>query len=70
MRGVRTDFAVDGVEKFKSKKLSARVDDCPNCGAPIKTEKEKIGLKSRNLEQIRRMSVDKKPPPHLFRGGF
>ena len=50
-----TDFVVDGVEK------SARVDNCPNCGAPIKTKKEKIGLKSRNLEQVRRMSVDKRP---------
>ena len=49
-----TDFVVDGVEKFESKEVSARVDNCPNCGAPIKTEKEKIGLKSRNLEQVRR----------------
>tara|TARA_B100000678_G_scaffold263559_1_gene246453 strand:+ start:366 stop:602 length:237 start_codon:yes stop_codon:yes gene_type:complete len=56
-----TDFVVDGVEKFESKEVSARVDNCPNCGAPIKTEKEKIGLKSRNLEQVRRMSVDKQP---------
>jgi len=55
----RTDFVVDGVEKFESKEVSARVDNCPNCGAPIKTEMEKIGLKSRNLEQVRRMSVDK-----------
>ena len=56
-----TDFVADGVEKFESKEVSARVANCPHCGAPIETEKEKIGLKSRNLEQVRRMSVDKRP---------
>ena len=56
-----TDLLVDGVEKFESKEVNARVDKCPNCGAPIKTKKEKINLKSRNLEQVRRMSVDKRP---------
>ena len=30
-------------------------------GAGLMTEKEKIDLKSRNLEQVRRMSVDKRP---------
>ena len=30
-------------------------------GAGLMTEKEKIGSKSRNLEQVRRMSVDKRP---------
>ena len=33
-----TDCVVDGVEKFESKEVNARVDDCPNCGAPIKTK--------------------------------
>jgi len=30
-------------------------------GAGLMTKKEKIGSKSRNLEQVRRMSVDKRP---------
>ena len=30
-------------------------------GAGLMAEKEKIGSKSRNLEQVRRMSVDKRP---------
>ena len=30
-------------------------------GVGLMTEKEKIGSKSRNLEQVRRMSVDKRP---------
>ena len=55
------DLLVDGVEKFKSKEVNARVDNCPNCGAGLMTKKEKIGLKSRNLEQVRRISVDKRP---------
>ena len=55
------DLLVDGVEKFESKEVNARVDNCPNCGAGLMTKKEKIGLKSRNLEQVRRMSVDKPP---------
>ena len=55
------DLLVDGVEKFKSKQVNARVDNCPNCGAGLMTKKEKIGLKSRNLEQVRRISVDKRP---------
>ena len=55
------DLLVDGVEKFESKEVNARVDNCPNCGAGLMTKKEKIGLKSRNLEQVRRISVDKRP---------
>jgi len=55
-----TDLLVDGVDKFESKGVSARVDNCPNCGAPIKTKKEVMGLKPRNLEQVRRMSIDKR----------
>ena len=55
------DLVVDGVLKFESKAVGARVDNCPNCGAPVMTKKEEIGLKSRNLEQVRRMSVDKRP---------
>ena len=43
------DLLVDGVEKFESKEVSARVDNCPNCGAGLMTKKEKVGLKSRNL---------------------
>jgi len=27
------DLLVDGVEKFESKEVNARVDNCPNCGA-------------------------------------
>ena len=42
-------MVVDGVEKFESKEVNARIDNCPNCGAPIETKKEEIGLKSRNL---------------------
>ena len=30
-------------------------------GVRLMTKKEKIGSKSRNLEQVRRMSVDKRP---------
>ena len=56
-----TDLLVDGVEKFESKEVNARVDNCPNCGALIETKKKGVGLKSRNLEQVRRMSVDKRP---------
>ena len=55
------DLLVDGVEKFESKEVNARVDNCPNCGAGLMTKKEKIGSKSRNLEQVRRISVDKRP---------
>ena len=55
------DLLVDGVEKFESKEVNARVDNCPNCGAGLMTKKEKIGSKSRNLEQVRRMSVEKRP---------
>ena len=55
------ELVVDGVVKFESKAVSAKVDNCPNCGAPVRTKKEKIGLKSRNLEQVRRMSIDKRP---------
>ena len=55
------DLLVDGVEKFESKEVNARIDNCPNCGAGLMTKKEKIGSKSRNLEQVRRMSVDKRP---------
>ena len=55
------DLLVDGVEKFESKEVNARVDNCPNCGAGLMTKKEKIGLKSRNLEQVRKMSTDKRP---------
>ena len=55
------DMVIDGVEKFESKEVAARVDNCPNCGAPIETKNEEIGLRSRNLEQVRRMSVDKRP---------
>ena len=44
------DLLVDGVEKFESKEVNARVDNCPNCGAGLMTKKEKIGSKSRNLE--------------------
>ena len=55
------DLLVDGVEKFESKKANARVDNCPNCGAGLMTKKEEKSLKSRNLEQVRRMSVDKRP---------
>ena len=58
--GCGTDLLVDGVEKFESKEVNARVDNCPNCGAPIKTKKEKMDLKPRNLEQVRRMSIDKR----------
>ena len=54
------DMVIDGVEKFESKAVDARVDNCPNCGAPIETKNEEISLKSRNLEQVRRMSVDKR----------
>ena len=54
-----TELLVDGIEKFESKEVNTRVDDCPNCGAPIKTKKEKVDLKARNLEQVRRMSIDK-----------
>ena len=56
-----TDLVVDGVVKFESKEVSAKVDNCPNCGASVMTKNEKIGLQSRNLEQVRRMSVDKRP---------
>jgi len=55
-----TELLVDGVEKFESKEVNARVDNCPNCGAPVNTKKEKVIFKSRNLEQVRRMSVDKR----------
>ena len=55
------DLVVDGVLKFESKAVSTKVDNCPNCDAPVKTKREKIDLKSRNLEQVRKMSVDKRP---------
>ena len=55
------DLVVVGVLKFESKAVGARVDNCPNCGAGLMTKKEKIGSKSRNLEQVRRISVDKRP---------
>jgi len=55
------DLVVDGVLKFESKAVSAKVDNCPNCGAGLMTKKEKIGSKSRNLEQVCRISVDKRP---------
>ena len=55
------DLVVDGVLKFESKVVGARVDNCPNCGAPVMTKKEKICSNSRNLEQVRRISVDKRP---------
>ena len=55
-----TDLLVDGVEKFKSKEVNARVDSCPNCGAPVKTKNENIISKSRNLEQVRKMSIDRR----------
>ena len=54
------DLVVNGVLKFESQAVGARVDNCPNCGAPIKTKKEKMDLKPRNLEQVRRMSIDKR----------
>ena len=37
------DLLVDGVEKFESKEVNARVDNCPNCGAGLMTKKEQIG---------------------------
>ena len=55
------DLLVDGVEKFESKEVNARVDNCPNCGAGLMTKKENISSKSRNLEQVCRISVDKRP---------
>ena len=35
------DLLVDGVEKFESKEVNARVDNCPNCGAGLMTKKGK-----------------------------
>ena len=32
---------VDGVEKFESKEVNARVDNCPNCGAGLMTKEGK-----------------------------
>ena len=34
------DLVVDGILKFKSKAVGARVDNCPNCGALVMTKKE------------------------------
>ena len=55
------DLLVDGVDKFESKEVNATVDNCPNCGAGLMTKKEKIDLKPRNLEQVRKMSIEKPP---------
>ena len=52
------DLLVAEVENFENKEVRDRMDYCPNCDAPIKTNKKKINLKSRNLEQVRKMSVD------------
>ena len=35
------DLLVDGVEKFESKEVNARVDNCPNCGAGLMTKEGK-----------------------------
>ena len=55
-----TDLLVDGINKFESKEVNARVDNCPNCGAPVKTKNENMIPKSRNLEQVRKMSIDRR----------
>ena len=39
------DLVVDGVLKFESKAVGARVENYPNCGALVMTKKEQDCLK-------------------------